>query len=107
MLEASVGEAAVRVSGQHGELLVGYQRAAGLAEWQVVRGEGGVLQFRADLVGRHDYWFEQRPMDLRLTLGPVEWVWRRVEPSLVEGGDTVLLTLRGRPEVADARGRAR
>lgn len=88
----------MRVSGQRGYLRVGYQWAAGLGAWEIApSGEPRTFQFTSTVLDEHDYWMRQTPIDLVLSLGTAEWVWRDV--TLVRERDAVTIVLTERPVV--------
>ncbi len=89
----------MRVTGQRGELRVGYQVAARLGRWEIVpiASQGAAFQFTATVESEHDYWFAKRPQDLVLAVGATEWLWRDVRYD--QRGGEVLLVLTERPVV--------
>ena len=90
----------MRASGQGGEVRYGYQVAARTGPWVIARDERG-FAFTAPLLDADEVWIAQRPLDLVLALGQVEWVWRGVEPHVADG--RIELLLMRRPDVAGPR----
>ena len=90
----------MRASGQHGELRHGYQVAARTGSWAIER-VGSDFVFSATVIEVDDVWLGQRPLDLVLALGQVEWVWCDIAPSIVDG--RVELKLTRRPDVVGSR----
>ncbi len=82
-----------RARGPSGSLRVGYQVAAELGAWEIVIEPKipRTYAFRAVLLTQHDYWSQQRPLDLVLALGATEWTWRGVEPAHEAGAITLEL----------------
>ena len=90
----------IRASGPTGVLRVGYQWAAQLGPWEMAAAAGKpAFAFHARVQAESLFWMAERPLDLVLMLGQVEWVWRGVEP--VREGATVRLTLTERPVVSE------
>lgn len=93
----------MRACGVSGELRYGYAIAARLGAWEITRARDGA-GFRLDgaVLSADPVWIARRPLDLVLALGPVEWIWRDVEPVVAPGN--VGIALVGRPDaVGDAR----
>lgn len=91
----------MRARGPGGELRVGYQRAARLGAWEIVLESRlpRTFTFRSMIFDEHDYWITQRPLDLVLSLGMTEWVWRDVAPA--RNGRAISMALTERPIVSD------
>lgn len=73
----------MRVTGNAGELRVGYQVAAQLGPWEITPSGLSSYRFTATVLHEHAYWFTKRPLDLVLGLGGTEWAWRGVAPMPV------------------------
>lgn len=94
----------MRASGPCGEVRYGYQVAIRTGPWTIARfedGPGSCFMFAATVTDVDEVWLAQRPLDLVLALGQVEWVWRAVAPSVVDG--RVELRLTRRPDVIGPR----
>lgn len=93
--------AGLRASGPAGCLRVGYQWAADLGAWTLEPDADhcGAFRLVAALRRTHAYWFDQAPIDLVLTLGNTEWIWRGVEVE--RGPQGVSVVLAERPIVSD------
>jgi len=91
----------MRVRGVSGELRHGYQQAAALGAWAIESEDRVGYVFRAVVEAESDIWLAQRPLDLILELGPVEWTWHRVEPDLGDG--VVRVVLARRPDAVSDR----
>ena len=91
----------MRAVGFSGTLRVGYQWAADLSNWEItVDGHRpAAFVFRSTIVRQHQYWVEQSPLDLVLTLANVEWLWRDVDVR--RDGDSVLVVLKEMPIVSE------
>jgi hypothetical protein len=91
----------MRVTGQYGELRVGYQAAVTLGEWEIVPvslpGARPTFRFTARITHEHAVWSRLRPQDLVLSAGTAEWVWHGV--SIERRGDEACLLLTERPTV--------
>lgn len=90
---------ALTMHGQAGELRAGYQPAARLGAWELEATAGGGFTIHAAVASRDAYWFERRPLDVRLTVGRGVWRWRAVEVSPNGTGASVVIIGTGRPEV--------
>jgi len=78
-------------SGQKGELLVGYQRAALLGSWQLsstVKAGQLKVSVTGQLGETNPFWIERRPLTLRLTLGQFVWEWPNAAIRLFEDNRT-------------------
>lgn len=92
----------MRASGPCGELRYGYQVAARLGPWVIARDEDArYFTFSGATLTTDEVWLAQRPLDLVLALGSIEWVWRDIMPTIVDGRVTLELTRR--PDVAGPR----
>ena len=91
----------LRATGPSGALRVGYQWAADLGPWKLVPSDDRPRAFalHAQIIRHHRYWIEQRPLDLALTFGSCEWLWRDVE--VVWNGDAVSVIVAERPIVSE------
>lgn len=80
----------------------GYQVAVRTGPWTIERDERTpTFMFTAAIAEVDDVWLAQRPLDLVLALGQVEWVWHDVTPTIVDARMTLQLTRR--PDVAGPR----
>ena len=83
--------------GVGGELRCAYAAAARLGRWALSAPNGTLDGDRRaiviEILWRDDFLMLQRPLDLALRLGEVEWVWR----SVLLDGETV--HVRGGPEI--------
>ena len=91
----------LRATGPSGALRVGYQWAADLGAWTLAPSESRPKAFAltSRITRHHSYWIDQGPLDLALTFGRCEWLWRDVEVR--RDGDTVLVVLAERPIVSE------
>ena len=91
----------LRATGPSGALRVGYQWAADLGAWKMAPSENRPTAFTltARITRHHSYWMEQGPLDLALTFGRCEWLWRDVE--VMRDGDVVSVILAERPIVSE------
>lgn len=91
----------LRASGPSGTLRVGYQVAAELGHWEMVLAAQlpRTFTFSATVQREHAYWITQEPLDLVLTLGTAEWLWRGI--TLKREGPRVIVDLAERPIVSD------
>jgi hypothetical protein len=91
----------MRASGTHGELRVGYQVAARLGPWSMEQAAQVPVayEFRALVLHENSFWITQRPLDLVVALGTVEWTWRDV--SFERDGRHIVVELCIRPEVLE------
>lgn len=88
----------MKVTGQRGELRVGYQVAARLGSWEIVPGPHAAFQLTATIHDEHEVWSGQPgPKDLVLSLGSAEWSWSGVSPE--RRGEHVVVVLTERPAV--------
>lgn len=82
---------------------MGYQEAAALGAWRMLP-EGDGFRFTARVVSEHPYWITQEPLDLSISVGRTEWLWRGV--SVRRSGEDCVIHLverpiiEGRPKVA-------
>ena len=92
----------MRASGKAGSLRVGYQIASRLGEWSITLAPvlPMTAMLRARIRDEHPYWSTQRPIDVVLVLGTVEWIWRGVTVS--RDGDSIVVMLHERP-IVEAR----
>lgn len=92
----------MRATGHTGEVRYGYRVAARTGPWVIARDEDAHnFTFLAAVFETDEVWLAQRPLDLVLALGQVEWVWRDVIPTIVDG--RMMLQLTRRPDVAGPR----
>lgn len=95
VVRAGGGGGAVRASGVSGELRYGYQRAIGLGAWTIdLDVATRQFRFRAAILDRHPVWADRTPLDLRLALGNVRWLWRGLALSIGETEVTAVLACR-------------
>ena len=91
----------LRATGTSGVLRVGYQWAADLGAWIIEpQGMPAVFVLRTNVERRHDYWYEQEPIDLALAFGTTEWVWRGVTVNRLTVNE-ISVALVERPVVAE------
>lgn len=89
----------MRASGSSGELRHGYQVAARTGPWVIARDEDERhFTFSARMLATDPVWLVQRPLDLVIVLGPLEWTWRNVAPTIDD--DRLIVELTRRPDVA-------
>lgn len=82
--------------GQTAELRVGYEIAACLGRWEMTK-DGRGFHLSASVIHQNLYWLTTGyPIDLCVTVGRSSWRWRNV---VVTGGDPVIVTGQGKPEV--------
>jgi hypothetical protein len=86
----------VTMRGLAAELRVGYQLAAQLSGWEMT-GNSAAWTLTAAVASRDCFWMDQRPLELRLTVGKATWRWRGVDVS--EDGTRITVMGAGRPEV--------
>lgn len=91
----------LRATGPSGALRVGYQWAADLGAWKLTPSEDRPKAFvlNARIIRQHQYWIEQDQLDLALTLGTCEWLWRGVE--VIRDGAEVSVILAELPIVSE------
>lgn len=92
----------LRASGPYGELRVSYQHAARLGPWTIepTDGVGAAFVFRSTITEEDRHWMRQKPLDIILPVGNVEWIWRDVE--LTRDGVAVSMPVAERP-IVEAR----
>lgn len=91
----------MRATGNEGTLRVGYQVAAELGRWEMAQAPQvpRTFRFTAQVEREHAYWITQKPLDLVLSLGTAEWLWRDI--VVERKGDRVEITLSERPIVSE------
>lgn len=91
----------MRASGTAGALRVSYQVAADLGAWEIVLAPRlpRVFTFSGTVLREHTYWITQAPLDLVLSLGSSEWLWRGV--TVTRAGDKIHIELTERPIVSE------
>ena len=91
----------MRASGTSGALRVGYQWAADLGAWEMApdRAVPKAYALRSTIIQRHAYWITQEPLDLALTFGATEWLWRGV--AVMTDGDEITVILAEKPIVCE------
>lgn len=93
----------LRASGPAGTLRVGYQVAAELGAWDMELAAQRLpptFIFHAAVRREHAYWITQEPLDLVLSLGSAEWLWRGVVVGRAPGG-RIRIELTERPIVSE------
>ncbi len=81
----------VRIAnGARGWLSVGWREAADLRDWVITR-DGTQFVCRATAVDENSR-VEERPIDLKVEIGPMTWIWKAVEPIRRDGKVTVALS---------------
>lgn len=93
----------MELTGDRGKLRVGYQLAAVLGKWSVIRQQPSMgeaeITMTALVTECDPFWSAQHPDVVGVWMGSAWWLWRRIE---VEGkinvGATVSLRLYGDPE---------
>lgn len=84
-----------QVSGESGEVKVGYEVAARLGRWRL---DGARLEAQADDVNQ--FWIDSDgPFTVRLKMGRRYWVWKTVD--LLDGGSPLSVRVHGAPVVQD------
>ena len=90
----------MRISGTGGRVRVGYQTAATLAAWTLIRTASTpepAYTLTAALTRSDTFWNRQGPMDLELTMGQRAWIWSQVTPTIT--AESLAVTLRGVPAI--------
>lgn len=90
------------VTGDKGELQVGYQWAAYLGNWNLTCKQASLGGIDATLMARvvaiDTFWSTQLPIQVRLWMGTAWWVWDRVHVlTPITTGATVEMQLVGNP----------
>lgn len=94
------------ISGDHGIIRVGYQTAAVIGPWRLVRDEdtmGMVMNHTssgsATAKSIDKYWITQRPVSISMWMGAAWWTWDRAEIELGDKGK-IAIKVTGIPEVS-------
>lgn len=90
------------VTGERGELRVGYQWAATITQWNLTCNQVSLASVDSILRSRVEsadlYWSTQLPMRIRLWMGNAWWVWERVHIlTPLRKGEIVEIKLEGDP----------
>lgn len=86
----------MRATGVRGELRVGHKRAAVLGAWEIEQ-NGKAFVLRATVGEADDFWINERPIDVVLDVGGVEWLWRHANVKI--GGGEIVSAITERPLV--------
>lgn len=87
---------ALTMRGPSAEVRVGYETAARLGAWELVKDADG-FTLSAPVLERNGYWLDSgRCLDLCVTVGKSMWRWRDVA---LDGDNPVTVRGAGRPEI--------
>lgn len=89
------------LTGERGKLKVGYQIAASIGSWSVVRQQetlgATTVTVTAIITNVNGFYSQQRPLTIGLWMGSVWWVWRHIEIDYIAQGTTITAQLMGEP----------
>lgn len=85
-----------RFTGQDAELRSGYQVAAKLRNYKLVRHSASEYDFEGEIVEANSFWLERGPLDLHVFVGAKPWKWKHVTPTI--DGSRVTAVVDGAPE---------